>query len=343
MKRRMLIGGLAAIPLASMVRPRAAEAATMFPWVNASYYSSPQAAVNAAPAGAVVLFPRGTYVGNLTVTKSLTLQGEGNPPSYLNGVSGDVDGTGSRIVGNVLVEPPSGTMIHVGLRDIGVQGGVRLRAVSALSAVEGWAFDNVRVWESAGAGISLEGNIFQGHMRNVYSGQNAGDGLSTQDVGGGIVGEIEIDACRFFANGGRGVYLASGGNITFGQVSASYNQREGFVSYGTRFDAQTIHLESNALDGTTGRAAWLYAQKCRIGALRVSHGGVDADGVALTGCTGVRIGQLTGNAAGSRKDLLIDGNSLRCTVEDYWPEDGTLRFTNGGYQCEVRQGGILLG
>jgi len=343
MKRRMLIGAMAGLPLVGLARPRGAEAVAMFPWVNAGYYGSPQAAVNAAPAGAVVLFPRGTYVGDLTITKSLTLQGEGNPPNLLNGVSGDVDGTGTKLIGGIHVEPPANTLIHVGIRDLGIRGGVRLRAASALSGVTGWHMDNVRVWESAEAGISLDGNVFEGHMRNVYACQNAGDGLATSDAGGGIVGEVQVDACRFFANGARGVYLASGGNVTFGQVSASYNQREGFVSYGARFDAQTIHLESNALDGATGRAAWLYCQKSRIGALRVSHAGTDADGVALTGCTGVRIGQLTGNAAGGRKDLLIDGNSLRCTVEDYWPEDGTPRFTNGGYQCEVRQGAVLLG
>ena len=342
MQRRLLLGSLAAAPVAALLGHETATASSMFPWINASYYGSPQAAVNAAPAGAVVLFPRGTYAGDLTITKSLTIAGEGNPPSYVNGVSGDVDGTGARIVGNIHVEPSANTMIHLGLRDIGIQGSLRLRAASALSAIEGWAFDNVRVWESASSGISLEGNVFQGHMRNVYSCQNAGDGLATSDVGGGIVGEIQVDACRFFANGGRGVYLASGGNLTFGQVSCSYNQREGFVAYGSRFDAQTIHLESNALDGTTGRAAWLYAQKCRVGALRVSHASADADGVALTGCIGVHIGHLTGNAVGARKDLTIDGGSLRCTVEDYWPEDGTPRFVNGGYQCEVRQGGVIL-
>jgi hypothetical protein len=61
-------------------------------WINATEFSSIQAAIDAAEPGAVILIPSGLYSENLLINKKLTLQGDqiGENPFVATGQAGTV-------------------------------------------------------------------------------------------------------------------------------------------------------------------------------------------------------------------------------------------------------------
>lgn len=342
MNRRSLLGLSVVVPFLAR---DTVSARTPDPYLNVRDFASPQAAIDAAPAGATVIFPRGIHRGDIVLNKTLRLTGEGTPALYRGGVSHVPDNVGAIVEGRLLVEPTA-DVPNIGpvIQNIGFDGGITMRSVdSPLRAVSGWVLDNVRSYRSAAHGIELAGHVFEGVMRNVYATRAAGDGCYIHKENEGIPGEIEMNGCRFFGNTGAGLKIWEGGNLTAGSISCSHNGEEGLVVAGAPFDAVTVNLENNGLKpGGSQRQAYFWNKGMRIGAIRMNITG-DQDGAVIDRCLNGHIGTLTGNSTGTRKDLIILRDSGWMDVANYDAPDGVGRFVNDGFQCRVMMGQMVLG
>ncbi len=190
---------------------------------NVNKFTSIQAAVDAAIDDTIININAGTYTGNITVTKRVTLQGVGASQVI-------VDGAGSN---NVLtLKGPGGTVSGITVRSSG-QGGATPGNVgihiSPTSAPAGTAFAikdsaiygngiGIAVWNGLNAQITIQNNMI---VRNLYNAiDNSGFGQST------ILNNTISD------NGGFGYFdwVGKGPHI-FKNNIVTNNEKYGFVSH----------------------------------------------------------------------------------------------------------------
>ncbi|MDD4923415.1 MAG: right-handed parallel beta-helix repeat-containing protein [Dehalococcoidales bacterium] len=190
---------------------------TYTPWLNAAppggesfapvtngdnSYASIQAAIDDATAGDTINVAAGTYDENITVDKSLTINGAG---------AGDtiIDGGGSGVV--VLIT--AGNVTFQGFNVTGSGNNIQAHAGIVLQGVTGCTIENNTVSNNAANGIALaisSNNIIRNNTTNnnvawgivvVNPGTNDGEATAMASTGNTFEGNTSND------NGAEGIYL----------------------------------------------------------------------------------------------------------------------------------------
>lgn len=148
-------------------------------------FPSIQVAVNAAPNGATILIAPGIYSENVTITKSLTLQGSGREKTFIKGKE--------ELKPVLLIE--NSMEIDVVLEDLtltkGHVHGIRIKGKAAV------VLNNLAVFGNRGSGIWIESSRWVTLQHSVVS-DNQGDGITVA----GSHAEVSIISSQISGNGG---------------------------------------------------------------------------------------------------------------------------------------------
>lgn len=268
MRRRLATVAAAALTVALLV-PVASVSAASTIYVHPG--QSIQAAINKAPSGALISVERGTYKGNLDITRSVRLVGhhavivpaaKPTPNACLALVGGmamgicvhgalNADGSIAKSISNVSIE---GLTVRnfpgAGIIAIGVNGfravrnmtsrngmwGILTSSASSTSLLYNRSYgngaDGIQVGDSPSASAAIVGNASYGNLGNgILFFESLGGRIALNDVHGNCGGIVVLDV------GGTGQEGASGDvSVQLNQVTANNRlcsaASEGEPSYG---------------------------------------------------------------------------------------------------------------
>lgn len=253
MRRRLVSVAAAALTVALLV-PVASSSAASAIYVRPG--QSIQAAINKAPSGGLISVERGTYKGNLDITRSVRLVGHDaiivpaantTPNACLDLVGGMVmgicvhgalnaDGSIAKAISNVSIE---GLTVRnfpgAGIIAIGVNGFRAVRNVTARNGMWGIltssasnasllynrsygnGADGIQVGDSPSASAAIVGNASYGNLGNgILFFESLGGRIALNDVHGNCGGIVVLDV------GGTGQGGASGDvSVQLNQVTAN--------------------------------------------------------------------------------------------------------------------------
>ena len=161
-----------------------------------------------------------------------------------------------------------------------------------------------------------------------------------------IPGETRFFGSTFDYNGVYGLNLGGGGAFSLHGVTATANTSEGLYANAVKLGSFELNVEANG--GSSGNQVTLTTLKgFSINSLNmtvISSG--TGKGVNVVNCQNGKIVTYSTNsstAGAGYKDFVFDNNSNRISIEDYYTDDGTSRYTLGtGGGHEVKRGAQYL-
>ena len=140
------------------------------PTITVSAGSSIQTAINAAAAGDTINVAAGTFSGDITVSKRLTLNGAGKTSTIISGKI-SITGAGASASDRLVIS------------NLKVTGGTEGIAISPAATGSYYTIENVNASSSTGSGI---------HINST-----------------GTVADVRIYSCTLSSNGNSGLRIAS--------------------------------------------------------------------------------------------------------------------------------------
>jgi nitrous oxidase accessory protein NosD len=250
---RRTIQGLmvAGVITASLVFAGPALAAKKTVCMSGCAFSSIQSAINAATPGATITIGTGTYVENVVVSKSLTLQGYGTGTVIMPAVSNPVCSPGSLCGGAasniVLVQADNVTLEHLtlegdnpGLTSGVVRGGKDIDARNGIiTNHEAGTFNNLTVSKVRVSDV---------YLRGIYA-SSGGTFNFNHDVVENVQGEEASIAIFDFEGAG----VISNDKVTAANdaISANWSKGTQFLNNKVTDSGSGIHTDNNGGSGGT--------------------------------------------------------------------------------------------
>ncbi len=295
-----IVIALGACLLVSCARPPEREAAPCTLTLRAG--ESLQAAIDRAPAGAVICLPAGTWNESIRVTKPLTLRGAGREKTEVRGVQL------ARPVIWIAVTEPGAPIVIAGITFTGATGSCpEPRGCAHGLLVEGTAV--VQIERCAFSGNAGSGVFLRGAARATFN-----DSTITNNIGSGLEAtdqaQASITASSISRNRGPGIWLAGAARLELARSNVSESESHGLWvrdssqlvatdSTITRCDGHGILLRDRAsaqLRGCTisshkGTGVWIeHAADATLSECTIEE---TWDGVEVRGASQVRIAACT--------------------------------------------------
>ncbi len=253
--RRAVTAALVSAGLAAASVAPASAATTNTVWCSGGNCPAGaiQAAIDSTPSGGTVQLSAGTYWGDVTVDRSITLagpavSGKNAPTATING------GNSSSVPGSVLTVP-SGVTAQV--QGVNVEGGYAngSRSGGGIDNAGSLTLSQVWVTNNHGSSQALGGGIYnQGSLTlsvSEVNGNSAGYGGGIENRGSLVSKELVTNGNSATYNGG-GLDNAFGGAATLGITEIKGNSAGSAGGGIANFEAQ-VHL--GALSVVTGNTA----------------------------------------------------------------------------------------
>jgi hypothetical protein len=213
------------------------------------FFKSIQAAINAASPGATITVGPGTYVENLTVNKSLTLQGTGGKPVIYPSVSTPVCGGGSLCGGSasniILVEASNVTIkslwlkgdnpsltsgVIVGGEDIDARNGIITNHLAGI-------YNGLTVTKVKVTGV---------YLRGIYASSEG-----TFNLNHNVVENVQAEeaSIAMFNFGGSGVMANNSVKSANDAISANWSTGTQFLNNSVSNSGSGVHTDNNGGKG----------------------------------------------------------------------------------------------